>query len=80
MLTETHCIYPVITVQRGVDHYGVQRLVGDKDGRITQRYAHLAAENLQDAILRLDERGPDKKLAQILRIRLMETKGGADGK
>jgi len=37
-------------VQRGVDLYRVQRLLGHRDGRMTQRYAHLAPENLHDAI------------------------------
>ncbi|HXX75794.1 MAG TPA: site-specific integrase [Nitrospiraceae bacterium] len=37
-------------VQQGVDLYHVQRLLGHRDGRMTQRYAHLAPENLRDAI------------------------------
>jgi integrase len=37
-------------VQRGVDLYRVQRLLGHRDGRMTQRYAHLALENLRDAV------------------------------
>jgi integrase len=37
-------------VQRGVDLYRVQRLLGHRDGRMTQRYAHLAPENLREAV------------------------------
>ncbi|MCI0529919.1 MAG: site-specific integrase, partial [Nitrospira sp.] len=44
-------------VQKGVDLYRVQRLLGHRDGRMTQRYAHLAPENLREAIRVLDEKG-----------------------
>jgi site-specific recombinase XerD len=37
-------------VQSGVDIYAVQKLLGHKDGRMTQRYAHLSIENLRSAI------------------------------
>lgn len=37
-------------VQAGVDLYRVQKLMGHKDQRMTQRYAHLAPENLRAAI------------------------------
>ena len=37
-------------VQRGVDLYRVQRLLGHRDGQMTQRYAHLAPENLREAV------------------------------
>ncbi|MEW6375607.1 MAG: site-specific integrase [Thermodesulfobacteriota bacterium] len=47
-------------VQKGVDLYQVQRLLGHKDGRMTQRYAHLAPENLRDAVLKLDKVMPEK--------------------
>jgi integrase len=47
-------------VQKGVDLYQVQRLLGHKDSRMTQRYAHLAPENLRDAVLKLDKKGPGK--------------------
>ncbi|MDI6744883.1 MAG: site-specific integrase [Thermodesulfovibrionales bacterium] len=39
-------------VQSGVDMYVVQKLLGHKDNRITQRYAHLNVDALKDAILR----------------------------
>jgi integrase len=42
-------------VQKGVDLYRVQRLLGHRDGRMTQRYAHLAPENLREAIHVLDQ-------------------------
>ena len=48
-------------VQRGVDLYQVQRLLGHKDGRMTQRYAHLSPENVRDAILKLDISQEHKK-------------------
>jgi integrase len=37
-------------VQSGVNIYSVQKLLGHKDGRMTQRYAHLSIENLRTAI------------------------------
>jgi site-specific recombinase XerD len=37
-------------VQKGVDLYRVQRLLGHRDGRMTQRYAHLAPETLLEAV------------------------------
>ena len=43
-----------LLVQRGVDLYRVQRLLGHRDGRMTQRYAHLAPENLREAVSVLD--------------------------
>jgi integrase len=43
-------------VQRGNDLYVVQQLLGHKDGRMTQRYAHLRLENLRRAVETL-ERG-----------------------
>jgi len=46
-------------VQRGNDVYVVQQLLGHKDGRMTQRYAHLRLENLRRAVETL-ERGHKK--------------------
>ncbi len=48
-----HCFASSL-VQRGVDLFRVQKLLGHKDGRMTQRYAHLAPENLREAIKALD--------------------------
>ena len=42
-------------VQKGVELYTVQKLLGHKDSRMTQRYAHLSPKNFQDAIHSLDE-------------------------
>lgn len=44
-------------VQKGNDLYVVQNLLGQKDGRMTQRYAHLKLDNLRDAVNSLDEGG-----------------------
>lgn len=42
-------------VQRGNDLYIVQHLLGHRDGRMTQRYAHLRIENLREAVRTLEE-------------------------
>jgi len=41
-------------VQRGVDLYVVQKLLGHKGQAMTQRYSHLADKNLRTAVLTLD--------------------------
>lgn len=43
-------------VQKGNDLYIVQHLLGHKDGRMTQRYAHLRIENLREAVETLEKR------------------------
>jgi integrase len=42
-------------VQNGNDLYLVQHLLGHKDGRMTQRYAHLKVEQLRQAVETLDK-------------------------
>lgn len=37
-------------VQRGVDLYRVQRLLGHRTAQMTQRYAHLIPDNLREAV------------------------------
>jgi integrase len=49
-----HCFASAL-VQRGADLYEVQRLLGHKSHVMTQRYAHLAPENLRNAVSKLDE-------------------------
>ena len=44
-----------LLVQRGVDLYRVQRLLGHRDGRMTQRYSHLSPENLREAVSVFDQ-------------------------
>lgn len=43
-------------VQRGNDLYVIQNLLGHKDGRMTQRYAHLQIETLRKAVDSLEEK------------------------
>ena len=46
-------------IQRGVDIYTVQILLGHKDGRMTKRYAHLSTKNIKSAISVLEKLGFD---------------------
>ncbi|MGZ3536265.1 MAG: site-specific integrase, partial [Thermodesulfobacteriota bacterium] len=50
-----HCFASDL-VQRRVDLYVVQKLLGHKSQAMTQRYSHLAPENLRNAVLKLDEK------------------------
>jgi hypothetical protein len=43
-------------VQRGVDLYKVQRLLGHKTSLMTQRYAHHSPESLREGVNVLDKR------------------------
>jgi len=43
-------------VQRGIDLYKVQRLLGHKTSHMTQRYAHHSPESLRDGVNVLNER------------------------
>jgi integrase len=45
-------------VQRGVDLYKVQRLLGHKTGTMTQRYAHHSPESLRDGVNVLNDPQP----------------------
>jgi len=47
-------------VQRGVDLYKVQRLLGHKTSTMTQRYAHHWPESLRDGVNVLDEPHPQR--------------------
>ena len=58
-----HCFASAL-VQRGADLYEVQRLLGHKSHAMTQRYAHLAQENLRAALLKLDSM--DSEVSTIL--------------
>lgn len=49
-----HCFASAL-VQRGAGLYEVQRLLGHKSHAMTQRYAHLAPENLRNVVLMLDK-------------------------
>jgi integrase len=55
-----HCYAPDL-VRRDVDLYVVQKLLGHKSQTMTQRYAHLAQENLRKAVLRLDNKETEGK-------------------
>ncbi|UVT16018.1 MAG: tyrosine-type recombinase/integrase [Nitrospira sp.] len=53
-------------VQRGIDLYKVQRLLGHKTGTMTQRYAHHCPESLRDGVNVLQHRPPiDTNLSQM---------------
>jgi integrase len=47
-------------VQRGVDLYKVQRLLGHKTSTMTQRYAHHSPESLREGVNVLDECQPER--------------------
>ncbi len=47
-------------VQRRIDLYKVQRLLGHKTGTMTQRYAHQSPESLRDGVNVLEEVRQDR--------------------
>jgi integrase len=47
-------------VQRGVDLYKVQRLLGHKTPSMTQRYAHHCPDSLRDGVAVLDRSAGDR--------------------
>ncbi|MDB2577174.1 site-specific integrase [Planctomycetota bacterium] len=49
-------------VARGVSLYQVSRLLGHRDVRMTQRYAHLSIDDLREAIRSVELRVPDDPL------------------
>lgn len=53
-------------VQKGVSLYEVQRLLGHKTGQMTQRYAHLAPDNLRTDINSLNDIGTAIKTAIVV--------------
>lgn len=53
-------------VQRGIDLYKVQKLLGHRDVKTTQRYAHHYPESLRDGVGILDSpTEASKQLAQF---------------
>jgi integrase len=60
-----HC-YASALIQRGQSLYTVQRLLGHKSPRMTQRYAHLTPDNLRDAVRSLDKKEPRKEFSTNL--------------
>ena len=46
--------FATLLINEGVDLYTVQKLLGHKDGRMTQRYAHLTHEKFVSAVNQLD--------------------------
>ena len=53
-------------VQSGVDIYAVQKLLGHRDGRMTQRYAHLSSEYLREAISKLNKTATNRLQSEMI--------------
>jgi len=56
--------YASSLVQEGVQLYTVKELLGHSDFKMTQRYTHLAPDNLAEAVKALDNR-QDRKAKKI---------------
>lgn len=52
-------------INAGIDLYTVGAVLGHKDARSTQRYAHLATDKLADAIGRIGQNSPSMKLKRV---------------
>ena len=55
-------------VQNGVDLYTVQKLMGHSSISMTERYAHLAQDNLKSAVRKLEESMKRQKSAEVVEI------------
>lgn len=66
-----HCFASAL-VQKGVDLYQVQRLLGHKSNAMSQRYSHLFPEHLRGAVSKLDS----TNLAQRTELPKVEDEGG----
>lgn len=52
-------------INSSVDLYTVGAVLGHKDARSTQRYAHLATDRLADAVGRIGQKSPPTKLKRV---------------
>jgi site-specific recombinase XerD len=48
-------------IQQSIDLHRVGAILGHRRLVTTQRYAHLAVDNLRDAVLKIGRRGPGSK-------------------
>ena len=56
--------FATLMVNNGASLYQVQHALGQKDQRMTQRYAHLMPETLKEAIKKIDSKGTATILLQ----------------
>ncbi len=54
--------------QKGVDLYTVQKLLGQRDFTMTQRYAHLAPDNLRQAVKKLENSEVGTKVGTVEKV------------
>ncbi len=59
-------------VQKGIDLYKVQRLLGHKTGLMTQRYAHHSPESLREGVRVLDVPQAEPVSTKLARVRFGE--------